>query len=131
MNIFVLHNGANRVPESDLHWSSFSNLMIMRSIIIESAYFAVPNNRPGQSYLFSTFVPTRMPLLRTGRLLISRNYSRQDCLIGPGHFPKKCFLDYFALLAYSIKKIPLSDFHWVSQIIFISTYPCGRLGLKS
>ena len=75
-------------------------------------YSSLPNNRPGQSYLFSTFVPPRMPLLGTGHLLISQKYSRQDIKIGPGHFPKKMLVGLFALLALiQFKKIQTLVFH--------------------
>ena len=52
-----------------------------------------------------------MPLLGTGRLLISQKYSRQDIKIGPGHFPKKMLVGLFALLALiQFKKNPTFGF---------------------
>ena len=79
------------------------------------SYFTVPNNRPGQSYLFSTFVPPRMPLLGTGRLLISGKYSRQDVYLGQD-ISKKCVLVLFfpaCLFIYFLLK--KSHFHLITD----------------
>ena len=88
---------------------------LVLTLIAYSRYSRVPNNRPGQSYLFSTFVPPRMPLLGTGRLLISGKYSRQDVYLGQD-ISKKCVLVLFfpaCLFIYFLLK--KSHFHLITD----------------